>query len=267
MMEHTQHWSYQGNCFVIRPWRKGDEPSLVHHANNKKIWDALRNAFPHPYTQRDAERWIQQMMASRKPTHFAIEVEQEAVGAIGFSMDKDVHSLNAEVGYWLGENHWNKGIISESLVAISHYAFGEFQLARLYARVFENNSASQKALTKAGFYLECVHPFALFKHGQIWDELLYVRLHTGGFQIRVYGKVQGVFFRKYTLEKASSLKLKGFVRNEPDGTVLICAEGLVHNLNQLVDWCKEGSPAAEVARVEIESHFEPQDYESFTIRQ
>jgi len=70
------------------------------------------------------------------------------------------------------------------------------------------------------------------------------------YLIRVTGKVQGVFYRKYTLQKARELGLNGFVRNVEDGSVYIEAEGKAEQLDQLVEWCKEGSPSAEVDKVD-----------------
>ena len=70
-------------------------------------------------------------------------------------------------------------------------------------------------------------------------------------QIRVAGKVQGVFFRASTKNKADELNIKGFVRNEPDGSVYIEAEGTEENINQFLAWCKQGPRMASVARCDI----------------
>jgi acylphosphatase len=69
--------------------------------------------------------------------------------------------------------------------------------------------------------------------------------------IHVTGKVQGVFFRASTREKATSLGIKGYVRNEWDGSVYIEAEGEQDTLNKLIAWCKQGPPHAVVEKVEV----------------
>lgn len=69
--------------------------------------------------------------------------------------------------------------------------------------------------------------------------------------IRVTGKVQGVFYRASTRDKARSLGLCGFVKNEDDGSVYIEAEGDKEKLDQFVNWCKQGPPNARVDKVEV----------------
>ncbi|HRJ29485.1 MAG TPA: acylphosphatase [Cyclobacteriaceae bacterium] len=71
--------------------------------------------------------------------------------------------------------------------------------------------------------------------------------------IYVRGKVQGVFFRASTVSAAQQIGVKGFVRNEPDGSVYIEAEGDVEKINELIAWCKIGPPRARVEAVEVES--------------
>lgn len=85
-------------------------------------------------------------------------------------------------------------------------------------------------------------------------------------KIRVYGRVQGVWFRAYTQRKAQELGIKGFVRNEADGSVYIEAVGEEEALQQLIEWCHEGSPLAKVERVEVAPLESPPDYTEFSIR-
>jgi RimJ/RimL family protein N-acetyltransferase len=157
---------------TIRPWQAGDEDALVRHANNRKIWLNVRDRFPHPYTRADAERWIS--TASDEPlTSFAIEVNGEAVGGIGVVLGQDIYRCSGEIGYWLGEEYWGRGIVTEAVKAMTDYAFATFDLSRIWAGVFEWNAASAKVLEKAGYKLEARLRKAVIKDGQIIDELLY----------------------------------------------------------------------------------------------
>ena len=96
---------------TIRDWRRGDEPSLVRHADNRNLWINLRDRFPHPYTKRDAAQWMAYVRAGPPDTNFAVVVDGEAAGSIGFVVQPDVHRLAAEIGYWLGEAYWGRGIM------------------------------------------------------------------------------------------------------------------------------------------------------------
>jgi len=157
----------------LRPWKQGDEESLVRHANSRTIWRNLRDAFPHPYALADAKHWIQ--IANRTPTvtNFAIVVEDAAVGAIGLVLKDDVFRRSAEIGYWLGEEYWGRGIVTEAVRAVTDYAFATFDLCRLYAGVFEWNPASMRVLEKAGYDFECRLKKSVTKDGETIDELIY----------------------------------------------------------------------------------------------
>lgn len=71
-------------------------------------------------------------------------------------------------------------------------------------------------------------------------------------KIKVFGLVQGVNFRYYTKEQAEKLNLAGWVKNEPDGSVIIIAEGEEENIKKLIDWSKSGPPLASVSNIEVE---------------
>ena len=93
--------------FVLRPWKPGDEAALVWHANNRKISRRMRDSFPHPYTQADAEDWIRQVQAQGEPPcNFAIVLAEEPIGGVGLTPQLDVQRRTAEVGYWVSESHW-----------------------------------------------------------------------------------------------------------------------------------------------------------------
>src|SRR5688500_13940703 len=100
---------------LLRPWRTGDEESLVRHANNRNVWRNLRDAFPHPYTLADARQYIERQVSESKSLGFAIEVHGEAAGGIALHPQQDVARRSAEIGYWLGETHWGRGIMTEAV--------------------------------------------------------------------------------------------------------------------------------------------------------
>ena len=159
---------------TLRPWRVGDQASLVRHANNRNISRNLRDRFPYPYTAGDADAWIARATAETPPCNFAIVVDGAAVGGIGLELGEDVFRRSAEVGYWLGEPFWGRGIATEALRATTEYAFATFDVCRLTAGVFEWNSASARVLEKAGYTLESRGRLAVIKDGRTIDRLLYV---------------------------------------------------------------------------------------------
>ena len=156
--------------FRLRPWQEGDAFSLSENANNKKIWNHLRNAFPHPYTQKDAASWIALQKEEAVVHNFAIEVAGKAVGGIGLIPKSDIYSISAEMGYWLGENYWGRGIISEAIPEVVHYGFEKLGLVKIFAQVFDFNVASMRVLQKAGFVKEAVLKKGAIKNGIIIDE-------------------------------------------------------------------------------------------------
>src|SRR5215471_2916166 len=102
---------------TIRPWRLDDAESLAQHANNRKVWLSLRDLFPHPYAIADAHRFLQRATNARPATDFCIEIASVAAGGIGIHPGQDVHRHTAELGYWLGEEFWGRGIVTEAVVA------------------------------------------------------------------------------------------------------------------------------------------------------
>ena len=157
----------------LRKWNEADLDSLVKYANNHDVAKWLTNGFPHPYTQEDGKAYLS-MIANDNPTKvFAIDVNGEAVGSIGIFPQEDIHEKNAEIGYWLAENHWGQGIMSEAIQKIVEYGFQTFDIVRVFARPFSTNLKSQRILEKAGFVLEARLKNALFKDGEFMDELIY----------------------------------------------------------------------------------------------
>lgn len=151
-----------------------DVASLAMHANNRNVSDNLRDRFPHPYTRRDAQAFIKGALDMRPETLFAIAVDDVAVGGIGFALQQDVERVSAEIGYWLGEPFWGRGIVTEALVAVTRYALEHHGLTRLFALPFAHNQASCRVLEKAGYVLEARLRRSAIKNGVIVDQLQYV---------------------------------------------------------------------------------------------
>ena len=160
---------------VVREWKWQDRDSLVHHANNRSVWINLRDRFPYPYTKDDARRWLDCVVGLGAPTNFAIDVNGVAIGGIGFSIQADVGYRSAEIGYWLGEEYWGRGIATEALTAVTEHAFAANDLCRLYAHVFEWNLPSARVLEKAGYLFEGRLIKSVTKDGKTIDQLLYAK--------------------------------------------------------------------------------------------
>jgi RimJ/RimL family protein N-acetyltransferase len=160
------------NC-IIRSYRLADAASLALNANNKKVWLNLRDGFPHPYRIEHAKMFIESATRANPETNFAICVNENAVGGIGYSLHSDVERIAAEIGYWLGEPFWGKGIMTEAVKAVTEYAFNQHELKRVYAVPYETNQASHRVLEKVGYVLEGRMKKSAIKDGQILDQLLY----------------------------------------------------------------------------------------------
>jgi [ribosomal protein S5]-alanine N-acetyltransferase len=197
--EESQAAAHQGPTIfelpggiTVRRYRTSDAASCSRHANNKKIWDNLRNRMPHPYTQEDAASWIQFANDPNNfvrtgpwaeatgadgpaiPAHYAIAVNDEAIGSIALEFCSDIYFRSAEVGYWLGEDFWGKGVMSKVVPAFVDWSWKTFGiLIRLNGSTAEWNQASGKLLQKAGFEYEGRRKHATVKNGKVGNELMW----------------------------------------------------------------------------------------------
>jgi [ribosomal protein S5]-alanine N-acetyltransferase len=161
----------------VRSWRASDLDALVKYADNQKIWLNLRDRFPHPYTRRAGRAFLRVVLGSNPETQFAIAVEGEAVGGIGFALQSDVERVSAEIGFWLGEPFWGRGITTDALVALTRHAIETHHLTRIFALPFATNLASCRVLEKAGYHLEGRLSRSAIKNGVIVDQLQYAYVH------------------------------------------------------------------------------------------
>jgi RimJ/RimL family protein N-acetyltransferase len=161
--------------YKLRTWCETDLDSLVKHANNYNVAKFLTNQFPHPYTRDDGKKYLSSISNDNPTRIFAIDVEGEAVGGIGIFPQSDIHEKNAEIGYWLSEAYWGKGIMANAIREIAEYGFDTFDITRIFARPFSSNLASQRVLEKTEFIREATLKKVLFKNGEYFDEIIYAK--------------------------------------------------------------------------------------------
>jgi ribosomal-protein-alanine N-acetyltransferase len=158
---------------TIRPWAESDAASLQRHANNRNVSMHLRDRFPFPYEMDQARAFLGWIAQQPSPTVWAIEVDGQAAGGIGIELHGDVERVSAEIGYWLGESLWGRGIGTEALKAVTVEAFKRFDITRLYALPFADHVASVRVLEKAGYVREGHLRQSAIKDGKIRDQLLF----------------------------------------------------------------------------------------------
>ncbi len=163
------HWQ-------VRSLRPNDAYSLARYANNRNVSRNLRDAFPYPYTTLDAQEWLARALERWPESNWAIASPDLLIGGIGLTFGSDVHRRSAEIGYWLGEPLWGRGIATAAVIAVTEYAFAQHDLVRLHAGVFEWNPASARVLEKAGYVFEGRLRKSVTKDGETIDQLLYARI-------------------------------------------------------------------------------------------
>lgn len=159
----------------IREWRLEDAADLAEMLNNKKILDNLRDGLPYPYTRKDAEEYITAMrQADKKETFaFATTVDDSVVGSIGVFRCGNIHFRTAEMGYYIGEPFWGKGIATSAVKQACRHVFANTDIIRIFAEPFSYNAASCRVLEKAGFQLEGLLRCNAVKNGQVQDMKMY----------------------------------------------------------------------------------------------
>lgn len=162
-----------GNNFFLRPFNISDVSSLAEFANNIEISKNLREAFPSPYTEKDAEEWIKLSIAADPPAHFAITDADKCIGCIGLTLQEDIFSHSAEIGFWLAQPYWGKGICTSAAKKMIFYGFRELGLARIFAYVFKDNPGSVHVLENCGMKLEGILKNGALKKGIVHDLFLY----------------------------------------------------------------------------------------------
>lgn len=161
--------------YGFRDWKLSDAESIVPLANNVKVAGNLRNTFPYPYTLDDAHLFITKSIHQHKKNHLnkAIIIDGSASGSISLLMQEDVSIKSGELGFWLGEPFWGKGIMTRAITQMCEAAFNDSDLVRIYARPFAENEKARKALEKAGFQLEGIFKNSIYKNERVMDSCMY----------------------------------------------------------------------------------------------
>jgi len=176
MKEQQRIFSFSGDGFRLRTLQEGDAATMARHANNIRIAANLRDVFPHPYGLNDARIFIRGVLSNPSDLVLGIEVDGEVCGAIGLHGMEDIYRYNAEIGYWLSEQHWGRGIMSSAVREVVKIGFTRFHWTRIWAGVFYYNAGSARVLEKNGFRKEAIHYKAVMKNGKALDEYIYAIL-------------------------------------------------------------------------------------------
>lgn len=165
---------------VLKKWELSDAADLAAAISNKKVQDNLRDGLPYPYTERDGREFISSMLsANEKDTFaFAVTADGKVIGSIGVFRQGNIHRQTAELGYYIAEEYWGRGIITRAIKQICEYVFANSDIIRIYAEPFAYNTASCRALEKAGFYCEGTLRANAVKNGKVVDMKMYSRLKT-----------------------------------------------------------------------------------------
>lgn len=162
----------------IRKWALSDAKDLAAAISNPHVLDNLRDGIPYPYTEEDGKYFISRLLATDEQENFAfaITVDDRVVGSIGISRQGNVHFRTGELGYYLSEEYWGRGIMTEAVRQICNYVFENSDILRIYAEPYAYNTASCRVLEKAGFQYEgTLHKNAV-KNGTVLDMKMYAIL-------------------------------------------------------------------------------------------
>jgi len=160
----------------LRPWKKEDARQLALIANNKNVWNNLRNTIPYPYSFNDAEKWIAQCNTQKPVLNFAVIYNAALTGSIGCVPKTDVYSKSMEIGYFIGEQYWDLGIATQAVRILLGYIQKQFNVVRVYAEVYAYNKASMQVLRNNGFYLEGIRRKSAFKNQVLLDDYVWVKI-------------------------------------------------------------------------------------------
>ena len=159
----------------IRKWELSDAKDLAAALSNKKVQDNLRDGLPYPYTEQDGKEFISAMLSAdeNETFAFAITVDNMVIGSIGIFRQGNIHRQTAELGYYIAEEYWGKGIMTEAVKQICEYVFAKSDIIRIYAEPFAYNIASCRVLEKVGFQYEGTLRSNAVKNGRVSDMEMY----------------------------------------------------------------------------------------------
>lgn len=164
----------------IRKWELTDAKDLAAALSNKKVQDNLRDGLPYPYTEQDGKDFISAMLAADENDTFAfaITADGKVAGSIGAFRQGNIHRQTAELGYYIAEEYWGKGIMTEAVKLLCEYIFSHTDIIRIYAEPFAHNIGSQRVLEKAGFQYEGTLRANAVKNGEVMDMKMYAKVKS-----------------------------------------------------------------------------------------
>ena len=164
--------------WALRAWREADAHALAEHANNPAVWRTMSDRFPHPYTLEIASHWVQHGHVDFGGDNWAIALDDLAVGGCGVHLGQSMFACNAEIGYWLAQVHWGRGVTTQVARVLTEQAFAHPQVTRVFAPVHAGNAASMRVLLKNGFVCEGTQRLSAIKAGQVIDRVIHAK-HRG----------------------------------------------------------------------------------------
>lgn len=165
-----------GRGFALRAWRLEDAESLATNADNRNVWTNLRSRFPRPYTAAVARSWISRCVSGHdRGLQLAIDVDGLAVGGISVDVVTAKSPRIGEIGYWLGEAYWGRGIAGRAVRDVCPVAYERLALDRLRAVVRSGNTASVRILEGCGFQAQSRMRRSDRRPGSAVVEIVYTR--------------------------------------------------------------------------------------------
>lgn len=164
--------------WTLRAWRAGDAESLAHHANNIRVWRNMSEGFPYPYSLEVAQHWVDRGHLEFGGNNWAIACDDIAVGGAGIHPGAGHAACSVEIGYWLGEAFWGRGVVTQVAAALTRIAFEPSAVTRVFAPVHADNPASMRVLEKNGFELEGRQRRSVLKAGVPIDITTWARLRA-----------------------------------------------------------------------------------------
>jgi ribosomal-protein-alanine N-acetyltransferase len=168
-----EHMRIETKRCILRPLVAEDAASIARHANDRDVWINLRDRFPHPYAEKDLIEYVERQDLLPRVLNLGIEVDGAAIGSITLMPGVDVERVSSEIGYWIGKEHWGRGIMTDALRAMTTYGFRDLGFHRIYAMAFARNKPSLRILEKAGYVKEGFSRRSYIKEGEIGDQCLY----------------------------------------------------------------------------------------------
>ena len=166
--------------WALRAWRDDDAAALAEHAGNVKVWRNMSDSFPHPYTLQIAQHWVQRGHVDFGGDHWAVVFNDMAVGGAGLHQQAAQFRCNAEIGYWLAESRWGRGVTTHVAATLTTRAFANPEITRVFAPIHAHNTASMRVAEKCGFVQESLKRKSAIKAGQVIDRVVYARYRPDG---------------------------------------------------------------------------------------